>query len=84
MSSAEIADNPWELSATKPPVATVSGMAQILMMSGFAVFFGWLAVASVIAIITPRKEDQGLAGQFKKLEGGGQAAPAEAAPAEGQ
>jgi hypothetical protein len=84
MSSAEIADNPWELSATKPPVGTVSGIAQILMMAGFAAFFGWMTVASALAVVTPPKENQGLAGQFKKLEGGGEAAPAEAAPAEGQ
>ena len=72
MSSAEIADNHWELSATKPPIATAGGFAQIILMGGFAVFFGWITVMSVIAIVTPKKEGQGLEGQFKKLEGGAQ------------
>jgi hypothetical protein len=78
MSSAEIADNPWELSATKPPVATVGGFAMIILMSGFAIFFGWITVQSVVAIVTPKDEDAGLAGQFKKLEQEGAAAPAPA------
>ncbi len=78
MSSAEIADNPWELSATKAPIATPGGLAQIILMVGFAIFFGWITVQSVIAIVTPKKENQGLEGQFKKLENEA------AAPAEGQ
>lgn len=80
MSSAEIADNPWELSSTKPPVATAGGFAQLLMIAGFGVFFGWIGVMSVYAAVTPKNEDAGIAGQFKKLEGGANAqgtAPAE-------
>jgi hypothetical protein len=82
MSSAEIADNPWELSATKAPVATAGGLAQVLLMGGFAVFFGWMTVMSVYAAVTPKDEDAGLAGQFKKMQEGDAAAGNKAAPAE--
>jgi|GEM_PF-1628524 len=82
MSAAEIADNKWELSSTKPPVGSASGIAQILLMGGFAVFFVWIIVFSVIAIVTPKAEDSGLAGQYKDMgvegaDGGEAAAPAE-------
>ena len=83
MSAAEIADNKWELSSTKPPVGSASGIAQILLMGGFAVFFVWIIVFSVIAIVTPKAEDAGLAGQYKGMgvEGAG-AAKAEEPAAE--
>ncbi len=74
MSAAEIADNKWELSATKPPVATASGIAQVVLMGGFAAFFGWILVFSAIAIATPKGE--GLAGEYKKLNNSGDASDA--------
>lgn len=79
MSAAEIADNKWEMQSTKPPVSSVPGMAQIALMGGFAVFFLWIVVFSAIAIVTPKPEDGGLAGQYKdmKAQGGGGEAPAE-------
>lgn len=80
MSAAEIADNKWELQATKPPVTTVPGLAQIILMGGFALFFGWIIAFSIVGIVTPKDEDGGLAGQYKDLKPGG-AGPAEEAPA---
>ncbi|MEM6995569.1 MAG: hypothetical protein AAF721_33975 [Myxococcota bacterium] len=82
MSAAEIADNKWELSSTKAPVGSASGIAQILLMGGFAVFFVWIIVFSIIAIVTPKAEDGGLAGQYQNMgvdgaEGGGEAKPEE-------
>ena len=65
MSAAEIADNRWEVAATKPPVTSPAGLAQIILMGGFAAFFGWIVVFSVIAIVTPKGE--GLAGEYKNL-----------------
>jgi hypothetical protein len=79
MSAAEIADNRWELSASKPPITTASGLFQILLMAGFALFFGWIIMASVVAIVTPNRGG-GLAEQYKNLNVEQAAAPAEAAP----
>lgn len=79
MSAAEIADNKWELSSTKPPISSLPGIAQIILMGCFALFFGWLIASSVVAIVTPKKEDGGLAGQYKNMKAN---APAEEAPAE--
>lgn len=56
MSAAEIADNKWELNATKPPVNTVAGIAQIALMVFFALFFLWIMVSSFIGIVTPKAE----------------------------
>lgn len=77
MSAAEIADNKWELQATKPPVGSLGGLMQILLMSGFALFFVWIVVYSIIAIVTPKKEDTGLASEYDKM--GAQGAQAEGA-----
>ena len=79
MSAAEIADNRWELSATKTPIATMGGLASLIAMTGFAIFFGWIISFSVMGIVMPKKEDAGWAGKFKNLkaEGAGEAAPAE-------
>lgn len=83
MSAAEIADNKWELESTKPPVSSLSGLTQILLMGGFALFFTLIVVGSLVGIVTPKPEDGGLAGQYKDMgvsgKGGKQEAPAAAA-----
>jgi hypothetical protein len=76
MSAAEIADNKWELQAAKAPVGTFGGLMQLLLMTGFALFFVWIVGFSVIAIITPPNEDSGLASEFQKMKAEGNAAPA--------
>lgn len=82
MSSAEIADNKWELQASKPPVTTTSGILQLLLMAGFVGVFGYLILFSIIGAVTPKKEDAGLAGQYKNMgvDGTGKKAEAEAEP----
>lgn len=75
MSSAEIGDNKWELSASKPPIVSLSGLSSLFMMSGFAVFFGLLLAGAVMGIVTEKDEDGGLAGTYKNL--GVEAMPAE-------
>lgn len=80
MSSAEIADNKWEISASKPPVGTAGGLLQLLMIGGFAVLFGWITFSSIIAIVTPKKDGTSLADQYDKMKTNDNAAPA-AAPA---
>ncbi len=67
MSASEIADNKWELQATKPPLGSAGGVLQMLLMGGFVVLFGWLIVSSIIGIVTPKSEDGGLAGQYKNM-----------------
>ena len=80
MSAAEIADNKWELSATKPPVGTAASMAQMLLMGAFALFFVWIIVFSVIAIVTPPTEGS-LADDYGKMGvDGKEGATPEAAP----
>lgn len=90
MSSAEIADNKWEVQASKPQVGNAAGIFQILLMAGFIGIFGYLIVFSIIGAVTPKKEDGGLAGQYKNMKegdaaaakGGGAAAEAPKAEAE--
>lgn len=76
MSAGEIADNKWEVSASKAPVTTIPAIAQILMMAGFSLFFGWILVFSMIGAFG---EDKGgdLEQRYKNMQAGG----AEAAPA---
>lgn len=68
MSGSEIADNKWELQASKPQVATAGGLMQILLMVGFVAIFGYLLLFSIIGAVTPKKEDGGLAGQYKDMK----------------
>lgn len=77
MSASEIADNRWELSATKPPVTSAAGIAQILLMSGFGLFFVYILIGSIQGMIMPKTESS-IAKQF---ESGNQAASSEAADA---
>ena len=67
MSAAEIADNKWELSSTKPPLNTAGGILQLLLMVGFIGLFGWLIVSSVIGIVTPKTEGGSLADSYKDM-----------------
>ncbi|MBL4687506.1 MAG: hypothetical protein JKY37_23120 [Nannocystaceae bacterium] len=65
MSAAEIADNKWELSSTKPPIGDAAGIAQMLLMGGFGLFFVWIIVFSIIAMVTP--SSGGLADSYSKM-----------------
>jgi hypothetical protein len=76
MSASEIADNKWELTSAKPPVVTVSGLSQIVMMIGFTIFFGYMLAFSLIGAFGPKREG-GLEQQYKAMsERGAAAAPA--------
>jgi uncharacterized membrane protein len=55
MSASEVADNKWEASAAKPPITTIPSIAQILMMVGFALFFAWVLIFSLIGAFGPNK-----------------------------
>ncbi len=79
MSAAEIADNKWELQATKPPVSSFTGVSQIILMVGFTGLFVWMLGFSVMGIVLPKQE--GLAESYSKMGVEGSDAQ-EAAPSE--
>lgn len=74
-SAAEIADNKWELESTKPPMKDAGAIGQIALIGGLALFFLYIIVFSLVAIVTPDAEGT-LEDQYKNLK-------AEQAPAEG-
>jgi hypothetical protein len=78
MSSAEIADNKWELQASKPPVGGVGGILQLLLMAGFVGVFGYLILFSIIGAVTPAKEGSGLANSYSEMKADAPAPKAEA------
>jgi hypothetical protein len=61
----EIADNKWEVEAAKPPVTTVSGIAQILLIACFASVFVYILQGSVRGLVTERKD--GLAESYGRM-----------------
>ncbi|MCA9714043.1 MAG: hypothetical protein H6713_20140 [Myxococcales bacterium] len=81
MSSSEIADNKWELEASKPPITTAGAMAQIAIIGAFTLVFGWILAFSVLGIVSPKKKT--MADKYGEMNAeGGAAAPAEAPAAE--
>jgi hypothetical protein len=77
MSTAEIADNKWELESTQPPIKGVPGIGMMALFGLFSVVFAYIAVMSLVAIVTP-KTGGGLADSYKNLNAAPAAAPAEA------
>jgi hypothetical protein len=57
MPASEIADNKWELEASKAPVFTAAGLAHVLLLVAFAAIFGYIFAMSVVAVTTPRQEN---------------------------
>ncbi|MDC0720875.1 hypothetical protein [Nannocystis bainbridge] len=78
MSISEIADNKWELEASKAPIATPGGVLQILVITFFAGLFAWMVVFAFQGIFGARRDS--LADQYGRLTVDGKPAPA-AAPA---
>lgn len=70
MSAAEIADNKWELEASKPPIITVGGILQILILAGFAAMFAWMMMFTLQGIFGAKR--QTLADQYGNLTVEGQ------------
>ncbi len=67
MSSAEIADNKWEVQAAKAPIATIGGLAQLLMIVGFTALFGYILAMSIVAMVTPKAANS-LEESYKNLK----------------
>lgn len=78
MSTPEIADNKWELEASKPPVSTPGGILQILVITFFAGLFAWMVLFAFQGIFGARRDT--LADQYGRLTVDGKPPPA-AAPA---
>jgi hypothetical protein len=78
MSTAEIADNKWEVQASKPPVATAGGLAQLLMFLGFVVLFAYLTAMSIIGAVTPKNEENAIEKQFSSTPAATPATPEKA------
>ena len=79
MSAAEIADNKWETEASKPELLTPGSIAQLAMMVGFALFFAYILLFSVIGMFSEKQESD-LGSKFSKMNA--EAPAAEAKPAE--
>ncbi|WAS95503.1 hypothetical protein [Nannocystis punicea] len=71
MSTAEIADNKWELEASKPPVATAGGILQILVIGFFAGLFAWMVMFAFQGIFGAKRDT--LADQYGRLTVDGKA-----------
>lgn len=84
MSASEIADNKWELQASKPPMTSAGGIAQLILMGGFCCVFLYLIIFSIIGAVTPKPEDGGLAGQYKNMKAEMPKKAEEAPPAEAE
>lgn len=56
MSVAEIQDNKWELESTKAPLKNPGSIGIMIMMGGFALFFVWVIIFSVIGSFTDTEE----------------------------
>ncbi|HEY8376239.1 MAG TPA: hypothetical protein VIK91_07105 [Nannocystis sp.] len=65
MSIAEIADNKWELEASRPPVTTFGGILQIAVIFCFAGLFAWMMTFVFQGIFGEKRET--LADQYGRL-----------------
>jgi len=78
MSSSEIADNKWEVEASKPPVTNAGAISQIVLIGTLTLFFAYILVMSAVGLFSGPSENS-LEEQYKNLN---KAPAAEAAPAE--
>lgn len=75
MSIAEIADNKWEVEASRPPIRTVGGILQIVVVAVFAGLFVWMMSFSLAGIFGAKRET--LADQYGRLTVDGKPPPTE-------
>ena len=66
----DIAGNKWEAESIRPPVFNPAGLAQIVLMGSFALFFAYIMIFSLIGALGP-KSDSSLAQQYEKAHVGG-------------
>lgn len=56
MSTAEIADNRWEVEATKVQATDPAGLAQLILVAIFSVFFVGVALVAVYSLFAGPQE----------------------------
>lgn len=56
MSASEIADNKWELEASKPPIANPGGIVQVIVVTFFAGIFVWMMTFTMTGIFGSKRE----------------------------
>lgn len=56
MSTAEIADNRWEVEATKVEATNPAGIAQLVLVAVFGVFFAGVALVAVYSLFAGPQE----------------------------
>lgn len=56
MSTAEIADNRWEVEATKVEATNPAGLAQLILVGIFSVFFVGVALVAVYSLFAGPSE----------------------------
>ena len=81
MSASEIADNKWEVEASKPPVTNTGGILQILVVTFFAGLFAWMMLFTFQGIFGAKRATMAdtygnLTVDGKKKEAAPEAAPA--------
>ncbi len=72
MSVAEIADNKWERESAKPPIMEVGSLAQLILISIFALLFLWIFSWCLMGIFGAEQES--MSDRYGEMEAG--AAPA--------
>jgi hypothetical protein len=56
MSASEIADNKWELEASKPPITNLGGIVQVIVVTFFAGVFAWMMLFTFQGIFGSKRE----------------------------
>lgn len=82
MSASEIADNKWEVEASKPPVSSIGGILQIVIVGFFATVFLWMLMFTFQGIFGARRDTMADAYGNLTVDGKKAEAPAAAPAAE--
>lgn len=65
MSTAEIADNRWEVEATKVEATNPAGLMQLVLVAVFGVFFVGVALVALYSLVAGPQESE-MEQMFKK------------------
>ena len=81
MSAAEIADNHWEVEASKPPIRSPMAIGQIAIVGGFTLFFVLMVFTAIVGAFSAKTENTLEKKLREEAEKSRQASPSAAAPA---
>ena len=79
MSASEIANNKWELEASKTPLKSFGAIAQIIIVGAFCLMFLYILFGAVMGIVSPPQKT--MAEKYGEMTVDGKAAPAAPAAA---